>query len=203
MKEATNLWGGRFTAKPDETFREFNDSFRFDRRLFAADVRASIAHANGLTRGGVLAAEEGKSISDGLASLLKSADDEKFFDRDAEDVHSFIESKLVALIGDGGKRLHTGRSRNDQVATAFRLWLREEIDAIGALVTGVQRSLIDAGTRHEKAMIPGYTHLQRAQPVMWAHWCLAYFEMLGRDRERLADVRKRVNIMPLGSAALA
>ena len=203
MKEATNLWGGRFTEKPDETFREFNDSFRFDRRLFAADVRASIAHANGLTRGGVLAAEEGKAISDGLASLLKSADDARFFDSDAEDVHSFIESKLVALIGDGGKRLHTGRSRNDQVATAFRLWLREEIDAIGALLTGVQRGLIDAGTRHEKAVIPGYTHLQRAQPVMWAHWCLAYFEMLRRDRERLADVRKRVNIMPLGSAALA
>ena len=203
MTQTKNLWGGRFTEKPDETFREFNDSFRFDRRLFAADVRASIAHANGLTRAGVLSTEEGKSIGAALASMLKNAGDQAFFESDSEDVHSFIESKLVDLIGDTGKKLHTGRSRNDQVATAFRLWLREEIDAIGTLVTGVQRSLIEAATRHEHAVIPGYTHLQRAQPVMWAHWCLAYFEMLERDRERLADVRKRLNIMPLGSAALA
>src|SRR5687767_1354088 len=109
MTQTKNLWGGRFTEKPDETFREFNDSFRFDRRLFAADVRASIAHANGLTGAGVLSAEEGKSITDALASLLKSADDARFFENDAEDVHSFIESKLVELIGDTGKRLHTGR----------------------------------------------------------------------------------------------
>lgn len=204
MKEAENLWGGRFTEKPDETFREFNDSFRFDRRLFAADVRASIAHANGLTRAGVLSADDGKSITESLASLLKQAEgDAAFFENDAEDVHSFIESKLVGLIGDTGKRLHTGRSRNDQVATAFRLWLRDEIDSIDESIRGAQRGLIDAATRHEKAAIPGYTHLQRAQPVLWAHWCLAYFEMLARDRARLADVRKRVNLMPLGSAALA
>ena len=204
MKEATNLWGGRFTEKPDETFREFNDSFRFDRRLFAADVRASIAHANGLTRAGVLSAEDGNAIVNGLESLLsRSKSDAAFFEADAEDVHSLIESKLVDAIGDAGKRLHTGRSRNDQVATAFRLWLRDEIDALSELVAGVRRSLVDAANRHEKAVIPGYTHLQRAQPVMWAHWCLAYFEMLGRDHERLADVRKRVNVLPLGSAALA
>ena len=204
MKEASNLWGGRFTEKPDETFREFNDSFRFDRRLFAADVRASIAHANGLTRAGVLSAEDAKAILNGLESLLSRSNSEAtFFEADAEDVHSLIESKLVEAIGDAGKRLHTGRSRNDQVATAFRLWLRDEIDALSEHVNGVRRSLVDAATRHEKAVIPGYTHLQRAQPVMWAHWCLAYFEMLGRDRERLNDVRKRVNVLPLGSAALA
>lgn len=204
MKEATNLWGGRFTEKPDETFREFNDSFRFDRRLFSADVRASTAHANGLTRAGVLSADDGKAISDGLSSLLARSETEaEFFASDAEDVHSFIESKLVELIGDSGKRLHTGRSRNDQVATAFRLWLRDEIDAVQKLIIAAQKALLDAATRHESAVIPGYTHLQRAQPVMWAHWCLAYFEMLGRDRERLSDVRKRVNVLPLGSAALA
>ena len=204
MKEATNLWGGRFTEKPDETFREFNDSYRFDRRLFAADVRASIAHANGLTRAGVLSANDGNAIAEALSLLLERSKTETgFFESDAEDVHSFIESKLIESIGDTGKKLHTGRSRNDQVATAFRLWLRDEVDVLQQLIIAAQKALIDAATRHEKAVIPGYTHLQRAQPVMWAHWCLAYFEMLARDRERLADARKRVNILPLGSAALA
>ena len=202
-KTTKNLWGGRFTEKPNETFREFNDSFRSDRRLFAADVRASIAHANGLTSAGVLSNDEGATIVRELTSILEASKGEGFFESDAEDVHSFIETKLVDRIGDTGKKLHTGRSRNDQVATAFRLWLRDEIDTIDKAIGDVQKGLVDAATRHEKAVIPGYTHLQRAQPVMWAHWCLAYFEMLARDRERLADVRKRVNVLPLGSAALA
>jgi argininosuccinate lyase len=201
---STNLWGGRFTEKPDDTFAEFNNSFRFDRRLFSADLRASIAHGNGLANAGVLTSDENEQIAGALASLLeRSQNDSHFFDSDAEDIHSFIESKLVEAIGETGKKLHTGRSRNDQVATAFRLWLREEIDSMNEAIADLQRSLVDAATRHERAVLPGYTHLQRAQPVMWAHWCLAYFEMLGRDRERLGDVRKRVNVLPLGSAALA
>lgn len=204
MTEAKNLWGGRFTEKADETFAEFNNSFRFDRRLFAADVVASIAHANGLTHAGVLTAEEKEQIVGALKSLLDgSPGDEKFLESDAEDVHSFIESQLVELLGEAGKKLHTGRSRNDQVATAFRIWLREEIDKIDEAVVALERSLIDVATRHADAVLPGYTHLQRAQPILWPHWCLAYFEMLSRDRERLGDVRRRVNVMPLGSAALA
>src|SRR5687767_13783850 len=179
--QTTNLWGGRFTGNPDDTFTEFNNSFGFDRRLFAADVRASIAHANGLSGAGVLSADELQQIVKTLCSLLEKRSDSGFFDSDAEDVHSFIESKLVESIGDTGKKLHTGRSRNDQVATAFRLWLRDEIDEIDETIIVLQRSLIDAATRHERAVLPGYTHLQRAQPILWPHWCLAYFEMLDRD----------------------
>ena len=205
MTKSGQLWGGRFTEKPDETFAEFNDSFRFDRRLFVADVSASIAHANGLAQIGVLTADEATAIVGGLTILLEeAAANAAFFDNsDAEDVHSFIEGKLIAAVGDAGRKLHTGRSRNDQVATAFRLWVRYEADAISAHVRDVQSALIALAERHATAVLPGYTHLQRAQPVMWAHWCLAYFEMLKRDRERLADARKRTNILPLGSAALA
>ena len=205
MTKSGQLWGGRFTGKPDETFAEFNNSFRFDRRLFVADVRASIAHANGLMNAGVLTDKEEAMIRNGLGALVDQAQkDASFFDSsDAEDVHSFIEAKLIELIGDTGRKLHTGRSRNDQVATAFRLWLREEITEISTDVRVLQKAIIDLAERHRDAVLPGYTHLQKAQPVMFAHWCLAYFEMLKRDRERLDDVRKRVNIMPLGSGALA
>lgn len=199
------LWGGRFTGKPDETFAQFNDSFRFDRRLFAADVRASIAHANGLGGARILTESEAASITSGLMRMLDEAvsDGAYFENAAAEDVHSFIEGKLIASIGDPGRKLHTGRSRNDQVATAFRLWMRDEIDTIDRLLRELQAVLINLAERHRQAVLPGYTHLQRAQPVMWPHWCLAFFEMLKRDRERLADARKRVNILPLGSAALA
>ncbi len=199
------LWGGRFTEKPHETFAEFNDSFHFDRRLFAADVRASIAHANGLEKADVLSAEEAQEIVGGLTQLAADhAIDPLFFDSPrSEDVHSFIEAKLIEAIGDTGRKLHTGRSRNDQVATAFRLWMRDEIDSIDILVRELQAAIVDTANGYRNAVIPGYTHMQRAQTVLFAHWCLAYFEMLRRDRERLADVRKRVNIMPLGSGALA
>ena len=205
MTKSGQLWGGRFAEKPHETFAEFNDSFRFDRRLFGADVRASIAHANGLVGAGVLTAAETAEITSGLRALLDAASsDAGFFDgSDAEDVHSFIEGKLIAAIGDTGRKVHTGRSRNDQVATAFRLWLRDETDAISAFIRDLQSALVELAEQHKDAILPGYTHLQRAQPVMFAHWCLAYFEMLRRDRERLTDARKRINIMPLGSGALA
>lgn len=204
MTQAKNLWGGRFTEGANETFAEFNNSFRFDRRLFAADIRASVAHCDGLFHAGVLKRLEAERIKNGLITLLKRADfDKNYFDENAEDVHSFIESKLVQLIGDTGRKLHTGRSRNDQVATAFRLWLREEVGEISKLARGLQKALVELAEKNRTAVLPGYTHLQRAQPVLWAHWCLAYFEMLARDRERLDEVWRRINVLPLGSAALA
>ncbi|HMM79968.1 MAG TPA: argininosuccinate lyase [Pyrinomonadaceae bacterium] len=199
------LWGGRFTAPPDETFAEFNDSFRFDQRLFAADVAASGAHANGLQRAGIISSEEADSIVTGLKALLNEAGEraDYFATAKAEDVHSFIEAKLIEKIGDTGRKLHTGRSRNDQVATAFRLWCRDEVDVVIALIQRAQEALLALATRYENAVIPAYTHLQRAQPVLFAHWCLAYFEMLTRDVERFQQTRKRVNVMPLGSGAVA
>ncbi len=136
--------------------------------------------------------------------LAEAGANANYFDEiEAEDVHSFIEARLVALVGDAGRKLHTGRSRNDQVATALRLWLRDEIDAIAASLRMTQTALVDLAEAHADAVLPGYTHMQRAQPVMWAHWCLAYFEMLQRDRARLADARRRMNVLPLGAAALA
>ncbi len=204
MTNSEKLWGGRFTGKSDETFAEFNRSFGFDIRLFEADVRASIAHANGLQGAGVFTADEAEAVTGALRTMLELASsDAEYIRLDSEDVHSFIEARLVELAGDLGKKLHTGRSRNDQVATAFRLWLSDEIGNLQKDIRGVQAALVAAAKRHAQAVLPGYTHLQRAQPVMWAHWCLAYFEMLGRDVERLNDVAKRVNVLPLGSAALA
>ncbi len=205
MNETKNLWGGRFVGATDAGFAAFNRSFGFDRRLFAADVRASIGHAAGLRAAAVLTADEAQQITAGLETLLTgAAADANYFDAlDAEDVHSFIEARLVALVGDAGRKLHTGRSRNDQVATALRLWLRDELDAIAASVRATQAALLDLAEAHADAVLPGYTHLQRAQPVLWAHWCLAYFEMLTRDCERLADARRRTNVLPLGAAALA
>ncbi len=204
MTNSKNLWGGRFTEGANETFAEFNNSFGFDRRLFGADVRASMAHCDGLFHAGVLTRLESERIKNGLVTLLKRADfDKNYFDENAEDVHSFIEGKLIHLIGDTGRKLHTGRSRNDQVATAFRLWLREEITEISKFTRDLQKALLDLAEKNKDAILPGYTHLQRAQPVLWAHWCLAYYEMLVRDRERLDEVWRRVNVLPLGSAALA
>jgi argininosuccinate lyase len=204
MSETKNLWGGRFTGAADAQFAEFNRSFGFDRRLFEADVRASLAHGEGLRDAGVLTAQETERIAEGLETILKRAAEEaNYFEIDAEDVHSFVEARLVELIGDTGRKLHTGRSRNDQVATDLRLWLRDEIDGISGKIKSLQAALLESAARHACAILPGYTHLQRAQPVLWAHWCLAYFEMLARDYGRLIDARKRMNVMPLGAAALA
>jgi argininosuccinate lyase len=206
MTDSKKLWGGRFTGQIDPGFARFNRSFGFDRRLFEADVRGSLAHCGGLREAGVLGAVEADAVERGLNELLAraAAEGESFFaDEAAEDVHSFIEARLVESVGDAGRRLHTGRSRNDQVATALRLWLRDEIDRATGSVRGVRTALLDLAERHPDAVLPGYTHLQRAQPVLFAHWCLAYFEMLGRDRERLSEVRRRTNVLPLGSAALA
>jgi argininosuccinate lyase len=200
-----NLWGGRFTGETDRGFADFNRSFGFDRRLFEVDVRASIAHCDGLAGAGVLTAAESMQIKSALQAILERGQTEgSYFDEpSSEDVHSFVEARLVEMIGDAGRKLHTGRSRNDQVATDLRLWLRDEIDRTALALRSAQEALLDLAEAHPDPAIPGYTHLQRAQPVLFAHWCLAYFEMLTRDRERFADVRKRVNVLPLGSAALA
>ena len=194
------MWGGRFTGKTDPGFAAFNNSFRFDRRLFDVDIAASIAYSQALENAKVISAEEGMQIRQGLESILRNGATD---DAQAEDVHSFVEARLVELIGDAGRKLHTGRSRNDQVATDFRLWLRQAVDDLDATLRITQAALLDFAETNSDVVIPGYTHLQRAQPVLLAHWCLAYFEMFARDRERLTDVRRRVNLMPLGSAALA
>jgi argininosuccinate lyase len=194
------LWGGRFKGESDPQFAEFNNSFRFDRRLFKVDVRASIAYCAALERAGVVSPAEASEIRRGLEAIVENGVDE---DSLAEDVHSFVEARLVELVGDVGRKLHTGRSRNDQVATDFRIWMREALDKLDGLVRQIQKALVDFGETQREIIIPGYTHLQRAQPILLAHWCLAYFEMLARDRERLAETRRRVNVLPLGSAALA
>ncbi len=200
-----NLWGGRFKGAADPGFAEFNQSFDFDRRLFEVDVRASIAHCEGLAACGVLSASDSAQITSALATILERGrtDAGYFGETPAEDVHSFVEARLVELIGDAGRKLHTGRSRNDQVATDLRLWLREQIDSVTTKLRDTQQALLNFAEANRAAVFPGYTHLQRAQPILFAHWCLAYFEMLARDRARLIEVRTRVNVLPLGSAALA
>jgi len=200
MTESKKLWGGRFEGQIDPGFADFNNSFRFDRRLFEVDVAASSAYCKALENAGVITADEGNRIRTALDIILKSGIDKN---HGAEDVHSFVEARLIELIGDVGRKLHTGRSRNDQVATDFRLWIRGSIDDLSEIIRDAQATLLDFAHAHRDVVIPGYTHLQRAQPVLLAHWSLAYFEMLARDRERLSDVRRRVNILPLGSAALA
>jgi argininosuccinate lyase len=204
-KKHQNLWGGRFQGEADPAFAEFNRSFDFDRRLFSVDVRASIAHCDALAAAGVLENDEARTLHAALLTILERGRDDASYlhDSAAEDVHSFVEARLVELAGDLGRKLHTGRSRNDQVATDFRLWVREQIDETMPALKSTQTALMDLAEANSELVMPGYTHLQRAQPIIFAHWCLAYFEMLERDRERLTDVRKRVNVLPLGSAALA
>src|SRR6185436_2947774 len=202
--QVKNLWGGRFKGESDEGFAEFNRSFSFDRRLLEVDVRASIAYCGALRAAGVLTDDEARRIIAALHEVQNQAETKaKYINDESEDVHSFVEACLVDLIGPTGLKLHTGRSRNDQVATDLRLWLRDAIDDVGKRIVAVQEALLEFAGANSEAVLPGYTHLQRAQPVLLAHWCLAYFEMLVRDRERLAEVRGRVNVMPLGSAALA
>ena len=205
MAEAKNLWGGRFSGKADPGFAAFNNSFRFDQRLFEADVVASMAYCRALVGAGVFTEDESKTTVAALEQMLAAQrqNADYFKDAAAEDVHSFVETKLVELTGDLGRKLHTGRSRNDQVATDFRLWLRQSIDSLATQLRQTRSALVDFADTNLEIVIPGYTHLQRAQPVLLAHWCLAYFEMLARDQARLTDVRRRVNVLPLGSAALA
>jgi argininosuccinate lyase len=202
-----NLWGGRFTGETDKHFAQFNASFRFDRRLIFADLQACAVHARALGRAGVLDPSEVNSITEGLDKIAAMAAEPGYLDRPefaaTEDVHSFIESRLVELIGQTGYKLHTGRSRNDQVAVATRLYLRGEIERLDIVIRQTQAALIELAEKYADDPIPGYTHLQKAQPILFAHFLLAYFQMLSRDRERMADARKRVNVLPLGSGALA
>jgi argininosuccinate lyase len=204
-KSWMKLWGGRFKGEADEGFARFNASFSFDQRLIEADIEGSLAHAEAIRAAGILSDDEAERIASGLKEILRRfLEDRAYLDsRDAEDVHSFVEAELVALIGDAGYKLHTGRSRNDQVATDLRIFLRGEIDNAVALIGGLQRALVDMAEANRDVVLPGYTHLQRAQPVLFAHYLLAYFEMFKRDRERLAEIRSRVNRMPLGAGALA
>lgn len=199
------MWGGRFELPPDELFRRFNDSLPVDRHLVREDIAGSIAWADGLRDVGVLTAEECRAIQAALRDIDESvaADPGLLTRASDEDVHSWVERELIARVGDAGRKLHTGRSRNDQVATDLRLWLRAAVDARGAELHALQAALLDFGQREREVIVPGYTHLQRAQPVLLAHWCLAYVEMLGRDVLRLNEARSRINICPLGSAALA
>lgn len=200
----SKLWGGRFEGKTDRLVEQLGESVSYDARLAPWDIRASIAHATMLGDCGIIAAGEVKKIIRGLKSIEKDiAAGNMVWDTALEDVHTNIEAALVERIGEAGKRLHTGRSRNDQIATDVRLWMRDQIDTILALLKDLRVALLDLAEAHIDVILPGFTHLQNAQPVLLAHHLLAYVEMLTRDGARFAELRKRVNILPLGSAAMA
>jgi argininosuccinate lyase len=197
-------WSALFSEPMSELVQRYTASVGFDRRLWRADIAGSLAHAEMLAAQGIVSADDLAAIRRGLAQIGEDIEAGRFEWRlDLEDVHLNIEARLTALVGDAGKRLHTGRSRNDQVATDVRLWLRDEIDAIGALLAQLQRALVEVADAQAETIMPGFTHLQVAQPVSFGHHLLAYVEMFARDAERLVDVRRRTNRLPLGAAALA
>ena len=201
---ATKAWSGRFSEPVDDLVKRFTASVGFDQRLAEFDIQGSVAHARMLHAVGILTATDLEAIEKGLAAIGDEIRAGTFpWSIDLEDVHLNIEHRLTDMVGDAGKRLHTGRSRNDQVATDVRLYLRAAIDHVQTLIKGLQRALLDLAEHHTDTVMPGFTHLQVAQPVSFAHHLLAYFEMLSRDAQRLADCRKRVNRLPLGAAALA
>lgn len=202
--DTSAIWGGRFDSAPASVMEEINASIDFDRRLAKQDITGSIAHCRMLARMGIISETDGESIIGGLEKIAAEIADGHFeFSRALEDIHMNIESRLADLIGDAAGRLHTARSRNDQVATDFRLWVRDAIDGLTPLVRQLQKVLIDQAEAHAESVLPGFTHLQTAQPVTLGHHLLAYVEMLGRDAGRLSDCRKRLNECPLGAAALA
>ncbi len=197
-------WSGRFSEPVDAFVQRFTASVGFDKRLARHDIASSIAHARMLAACGVIRRADAAAIERGLRAIAKEIAAGKFdWSIEHEDVHSNIERRLVALVGEAGKRLHTARSRNDQVATDLRLWLRDEIDEIAARLVTLQKALLAQASRHAALVMPGFTHLQVAQPVTFGHHLMAWFEMLERDRARLAECRARVNVLPLGAAALA
>jgi len=203
-KPGKKLWSGRFTEPVSELVKRYTSSIAFDRRLALYDIQASLAHARMLRAARILTRADLKAIERGLSRIAREIDAGRFrWSLEAEDVHLNIERRLIAIAENAGKRLHTARSRNDQVATDLRLWLRDAIDEIMDLVRKVQGALVDQAEKNAATVMPGFTHLQVAQPVTFGHHLLAYFEMLERDRGRLADCRRRVNSLPLGSAALA
>ncbi len=198
------MWKGRFQEQTAELLQTFSESISFDWRLWRHDIEGSIAHSAALQQAGLLTSDERAQIVNGLREIGAEIEAGKFeFKLELEDIHMNIEAELTKRIGAAGAKLHTARSRNDQVATDIRLYLRDECDAISAALRELQRALVDLGELEKDVIIPGYTHLQRAQPVSFAHHLLAYVEMLERDRGRIADTRKRLNILPLGSGAIA
>jgi argininosuccinate lyase len=201
---ANKMWGGRFGQKPDPLMERINVSIDFDRKLYRQDIAASKAHAAMLAESGIITAQDAKQIAHGLDTILSEIEAGKFrFKRALEDIHMNVEGRLGELIGPAAGRLHTARSRNDQVATDFRLWLRDAIDGIDAALAACQRALAEKALEHAGTVMPGLTHLQTAQPVTFGHHLLAYVEMAARDRGRFADARARLNESPLGAGALA
>ncbi len=204
----SKLWGGRFEGENDQLFARFNESLSFDMRLWRADITGSLAYSEGLKQAGVLSEEEASTIQDGLRSIFTDLESnptllDEGVHQGVEDIHSFVEGELVRRIGDVGGKLHAGRSRNDQVATDLRLLTRDAIRSLQDLTREVQQALINLAENNMDVAIPGYTHLQKAQPVLFAHHMLAYVEMLERDLERLEDAYRRTNRLPLGSGAMA
>jgi len=201
---ANRMWGGRFGERPDEILEEINASIDFDRALYAQDIAGSKAHVSMLAKQGIIGAEDADKIARGLDTILSEIESGKFkFTRALEDIHTHVEARLAELIGPAAGRLHTARSRNDQVATDTRLYVRDAIDRLDAALAGLQQALAEKALLHAATVMPGFTHLQTAQPVTFGHHLLAYVEMLARDRGRLADARRRLNESPLGAAALA
>ena len=198
------MWGGRFSSSPSELMEDFNSSIQFDQILYIEDIDGSIAHSEMLSKQNIISKKEFLSIKSGLEQIKKEISNNEFnFSTKLEDIHMNIENRLVEIIGDSGKKLHTARSRNDQVATDIKLWLRKKIDQIELSLKNLQQTLLEKSEVYYDLFMPGYTHLQVGQPVTFGHHLLAYVEMFGRDRGRLLDCRKRMNELPLGSAALA
>ncbi len=203
-KTQDKLWGGRFSEPTDTFVERFTASVTFDQRLYLADIQGSIAHATMLAKSGILTDQECRQITEGLKAIKADIDAGNFnWSVSLEDVHMNIEAALTEKIGDTGKKLHTGRSRNDQVATDIRLYLRQEIDDVCAAIRAVQKGIVSLAENETNTVMPGFTHLQTAQPISFAHHLMAWFEMFQRDHERMQDCRKRVNVSPLGAAALA
>ena len=201
---SNKMWGGRFASGPGAIMEEINASIDLDRHLYRQDIAASKAHADMLAKQGIITADDAKKIAHGLDTILSEIEAGKFtFKRALEDIHMNVEGRLSELIGEAAGRLHTARSRNDQVATDFRLWMRDAIDGLDAELAGFQRALAEKAMAHAGTVMPGLTHLQTAQPVTFGHHLLAYVEMAARDRGRFSDARKRLNELPLGAAALA
>jgi len=201
---SNKMWGGRFSGKPGAVMAQINASIDVDRKLYRQDIAASKAHAGMLAKQGIISAQDAKKIVHGLDTILSEIESGKFrFRRALEDIHMNVEARLADMIGEAAGRLHTGRSRNDQVATDFKLWVRDSIDELDAMLADYQRALAEKALVHAATVMPGFTHLQTAQPVTFGHHLLAYVEMAARDRGRFADARKRLNESPLGAAALA
>ncbi|MCB0077147.1 MAG: argininosuccinate lyase [Anaerolineales bacterium] len=199
-----SLWGGRFAEGPDAALKALNDSLRFDQRLARVDILGSMAYAQAIADAGVISADDAEAIRSGLAALLRDVENDDFPSLASdEDIHTAVERRLTEIVGAVGGKLHTGRSRNDQVATDLRLWTMDALDEIDGLLLGVQRALIGQAEAHVETLMPGYTHLQPAQPITAAHWLMSFFWMVARDRERLQQCRRRTAVSPLGAGALA